>query len=367
MKRGMIKFFLPLFLLAFAFTNCELDDNPVKTFDEALERIPDVELIEGADNATVNVRNDRDRSYFKISVRDVSDNSIIPNGAVFNAWCIELDIGLTRGQDLTGAKLYATANDPVLNKLAYIINNRDNFERQLPGLLWKDIQVAFWVVVESKDMRLESIADKFPSAVEGYNAAYVRSIISDVQSNGSEFKPGIGHTQLFLMNAGDDEQLTVGESNTAWARMNGGSGGPHDDFTHAFNPDNGDDSKVGGGNWATYIKFEPSGATDFPLYAGKTNFVGNLNVSKDSDFLVVRYNLKDGYVLSETHVHVGLEFPDDFPTSSNVWENPKLGDFDYGDTYNFENSVTESIPWDQDWNDKEILIAAHAVVWEVED
>ena len=175
------------------------------------------------------------------------------------------------------------------------------------------------------------------------------------------------------MNAGDDEQWLVGESNTAWARMEGGPEGPDNDFTYAFNPDNGDDSSVGGGNWATYIKFTNDGSQDeFPLYAGQTNFVGLLNVSIENNELVIVYNLNENYVLSITHVHVGLEFPDDFPTTENKWDNPQIGQFDHGNSYEDDSSDEwpdgdeVRIPWV--WaDDDELIIAAHAVVWEVEE
>ena len=363
-----LKFLLPLLLVAFVFMSCDMDENPVGTLEEAVSRVPDVQLIEGADNATLKVNYDRDRSYFKISVRDVGSNSIIPNG-VFHAWCVEMPKPLSRGQDLPGAKLFLTDKDPVFNKLAYIINNRGTLERQNPGLSWKDIQVAFWVILETKDMNLASIE---PIGLEGYNSTYVNNILADVQENGSSFKPGIGHTQLFLIDAGDDEQLTVGESNTAWARMDGGPDGPDDDFTYAFNPDNGDESSVGGGNWATYIKFIDNGQSSFPLYAGRTNFVGWLNVSRTNDELVIMYNLNNDYVLSVTHVHVGLEFPGDFPTTENKWENPQIGQFDYGNSYeddpsdDWPNSDEVRIDWE--WDDgQKLIIAAHAVVWEVEE
>jgi len=345
---------------------CENSQSPHQTFDDVLQRIPDIQLIEGAENATLNVDYDRDRSYFRISVSNVTSNSI-PHNSVFNAWCIELDKPLSRGRDLTEAQLYATGEDALINKLAYIINNRGALERQNPGLSWKEIQVAFWVILETRDMNLQTIANRIPSAVEGYKETYVNNIISDVQTNGSSFTPGVGHTQLILMNAGEDEQLTVGESNTAWARMNNDP----DDFTYTFNPKNGDPSEVGGGNWATYIKVTPpeneADKEEFYLFAGQTNFVGYLFVWRDGDNLYVEYDLIEDYVLSITHVHVGLVFPDDFPTTANEWENPQVGQFEYGDSYDNENNVTETIPWDSEWNGQELIIAAHAVVWEVDE
>ena len=367
MKRlNNVKFLMLLLLLAFAFMSCDMEDNPVGTLEEAVSRVPDVQLIEGADNAIMNVRNDRDRSYFKISIRNVSSNSIISNG-VFNAWCVELNKPLTRDQNLTGAKLYATDKDPVFNKLAYIINNRGNLERQNPGLSWKDIQAAFWVILETKDMKIESIENALSSSLEGYNKTYVNNILADVQANGSSFKPGIGHTQLFLLDAGDDEQLTVGESNTAWARMVNDP----DNFTFPFNPDPDDETQVGGGNWATYIKFTVGGDQSvFPLFAGQTIFVGWLNVSRDDDELVIEYDLNENYVLSITHVHVGIEFPDDFPTTSDPWDNPQIGQFDHGNSYEDDPSDewpgSDEVRIDWEWDDdQELIIAAHAVVWEV--
>ena len=163
----------------FIFVSCDTDENPVGSLEEAVERIPDLQLIDGADNATVNVRSDRERSNYRFSVRSVTSNSIIAN-SVFYAWCVEMEKPISKNQDLTGTKLYTTDKDPVFNKLAYIINNRGMLEQQNPGLSWKDIQVAFWVILETENMKLEKIADITPSNVEGYNAAYVNNILEDV-------------------------------------------------------------------------------------------------------------------------------------------------------------------------------------------
>ena len=359
-------YLLPLFFLVFIFVSCDTDENPVGTLEEAVERIPDVQLIDGADNATVNVRSDRVRSNYRFSVKNLAPNSNIPGG-VFYAWCVEMEKPISTNLDLTGSKLYRTDKDPVFNKLAYIINNRGTLERQNPGLSWKDIQVAFWVILETEDMKLEKIADRTPSFVEGYNATYVNNILEDVQSNGSSFSPGVGHTQLFLMDAGGDEQWLVGESNTAWARMNNNA----DDFTFPFNPDPDDPTQVGGGNWATYIEFTVPGPGTFPLFAGQTFYVGDLTVEKDNDNLIIKYQLFDEYVLSITHVEVVDDF-DDFPTTDNKWDNPKIGNFNYGNSYEdldfdeWPNNDTVSIPWI--WGDADkILIAAHAVVWKIEE
>lgn len=361
-QMSALKLLLPLLIVAFAFMSCE--QNVVGTFEDAIDRVPNVQTITGAENVTLNVTNDRDRSYFRVSVSNIAPNSDIANG-VYYAWCVELDKPLSTGQNLDGAKLFSTRKDAAFNKVAYIINNRYTLERENPGLSWREIQVAIWVITDSPDMTLGSIADRI--SIEGYNESYVNNIISDVKSNGSSFTPGMQHTNLILMDAGNDEQLIVGESNTAWARMNNDP----DDFLYAFNPDPDDPSIVAGGNWATYIKVIPNDDPQvFYLYAGQTNWVGLLNVSRDADNLYVEFDLFDDYRLNITHVHVGLEFPDDFPTAGNPWDNPQIGQFDYGDSYDYVQNVTETIPFDSFyWDDlgQELLIAAHAVVWDVEE
>ena len=135
------------------------------------------------------------------------------------------------------------------------------------------------------------------------------------------------------------------ENETAWARMNDDP----EDFTYDFP----------GNNWATYIIYNETQET-FYLYAGQEYRVGELIVWKDTTHLFVKYDLDDGYTMSESHLHVATSL-EDIPQNGG---GPIPGQFDHKEDH--DPRVTEytyQINWDDDWDGKDLYIAAHAVVW----
>jgi hypothetical protein len=195
----------PIILVMFLFTSCDMDENPVGTFGEAVERVPNVQLIEGADNVTMKVQYNRDYSYFRVTLSNTGNSSFISDGT-YNSWCLQMELPMEVNREYTGVKLFATDKDRTLNRLSYIVNNRTMYEKENPGLSWKDIQVAFWVILETIDMRLESLVDVLPTSVAGYNADIVKFIINDVKSNGMNFQPKFGDIKIVLTDANDNDQ-----------------------------------------------------------------------------------------------------------------------------------------------------------------
>ena len=263
------KLFLPLFIVVFAFTSCDMDENPVGTFGEAVERVPEVQLIEGADNATINVKYDRNYSYFTVEVSNIGHVGDISDG-IYNAWCIQMEQPLSTNQDHQGTRLYNTISDKTFNKLSYIVNNRRAYERDLQGLSWKDIQVAMWVILETSDLKLGSIAEKIPSSVEGYNRDNVNSILSDVQSNGSNFTPGAGDIKLVMANAsGNEQDIVLEKCETAF----------------------GGDSEGSGPAWWYYYDASEGGVQT--IWAGQHIDIGTVEVVNGTVYIT----LKDGWIL----------------------------------------------------------------------
>ena len=182
---------LLIILLALAFFSCEIDKNPVKSFDEVAARVPDVELISGAENATVTVNMERQDSYFSVTIDNTSDH----NG-VYNAWCAQLDVSIQLGKEHAGTKLYAGERDKLFNKLRYVINKRSLYEAELSGLSWRDIQVAFWVLLETENYDLAAIESYIPSNFGSYNADYVNEILTDVRANEADIALLTGGSQI---------------------------------------------------------------------------------------------------------------------------------------------------------------------------
>ncbi len=150
--------------------------------------------------------------------------------------------------------------------------------------------------------------------------------------------------------AEDFDENLFETSETAWARMNDDPS----DFTHEFP----------GNNWFTYITCTPTENNQtFYLYAGQFHRVGQLNVSNDDNYLNITYDLMNGFTMQESQVHVATTLSEIPQTAGG---NPVIGNFDHKNDYDpYLQKHTVQIDWDSDWNDEELFIAAHAVVWGV--
>lgn len=100
------------------------------------------------------------------------------------------------------------------------------------------------------------------------------------------------------------------------------------------------------------------------LIAGQHYLAGSVEVSFDESNMYVTYTTEDGWVLTETHLHVAAEF-DGFPFAGSTY-NPAIGHFSYSENHEYpgETSYTYTIPKDElpDLIGDCYFIAAHAVV-----
>jgi hypothetical protein len=132
------------------------------------------------------------------------------------------------------------------------------------------------------------------------------------------------------------------ESETAWARMYDDP----DDFTY----------ELPGANWATYLRLTPSETPEtFYFYAGQHFRVGEVYIWKDADWIFVEADLDGEYEMEEAHLNIQLDVgligtaPGQYPWKEEF--DPFTGDY------------TFQVAWDPAWNDAELCVALHGVVW----
>jgi len=81
-------------------------------------------------------------------------------------------------------------------------------------------------------------------------------------------------------------------------------------------------------------------AGETPLIAGQHHEVGTVRVDFENGDIIVTYKTKDGWFITETHLHVAAD-PEGIPT--NRPGNPMIGLFEYGDDDIFETEVKYTI------------------------
>lgn len=99
------------------------------------------------------------------------------------------------------------------------------------------------------------------------------------------------------------------------------------------------------------------------LWAGQTIDAGTVTVANDENYLYVTFTTANGWLLSETHLHVAASL-EGIPQTNKG--NPKIGNFAYQTTHNpyateFTYTIAKAdLPLDE--NNSTLVIAAHAAV-----
>jgi hypothetical protein len=348
----LIPFILAGVLITIYIFGCEFGQSPHQTLTDAIQKVPNLTEITGGENAIINVQQDGQYSMFKVDVGNLGFNTEITNGT-YHAWCAQLGVPINYGEDIRSVKLNKTNKDATFNQLSYIVNNRKSYEQMYSGLSWKEIQIALWIVLETNDLKLETIANRLVPEVDGFNPDYVNGIILDLKQNGLNFKPGFGDIQLILLQSDLVQDPLIEQGcQTAMARMNDDP----NDFEHPWydHP------------WFTYLIVAPGDLTSentptYYLYAAQTIRVGEVFIWKDGDYLKVKIVLDEEYMgmplyMSESHVDINLDDtsfkpPPEFGT----WDSNIEVDCDTGPT-------THTLSWNNDWDVVDLYIAVHAVV-----
>jgi len=185
-KRAL-KFLLPVLLVAFVFTNCDMKDSSVGTFDDVADKLPNFTVMEGAEQVTVRVRRNNDRSYFDVNLSKLGKGATILDGD-YLGWCAHWSAPIdTRGEAYDNITLYSTRNDKNWNKLNYLLNNRSRFYNEIDGAGYKEIQAVIWTLIEFKEFDIDR-----NRIFDDLNRAAFDAILDDVREHGDSFE----HTPL---------------------------------------------------------------------------------------------------------------------------------------------------------------------------
>ena len=162
--------------------------------EESLDPIEEVILINGADNATltVNINNDK-TTYFTIGLNDIESNDIIING-LYDAWCIDVwkSINSNNGS-YQNIELYSTYLVEKWKPVNYLLNIQEKLINQDPKITWLEIQLAIWSLRAYPEFDLDSVAlEDLPGQFRNdgqstFNSEKVKEILDIVNANYHDF------------------------------------------------------------------------------------------------------------------------------------------------------------------------------------
>ncbi len=299
MNRIPLYFLLLTCFLLFFMVACEQSNSPNQSMSDVVGLLPNFEKIGGADNVDAVVNIDYAQGQFSVELSNIAPGSIITDGE-YEGWCMQIDKTISAGTQLNGLQIFSTKNDDKFKYINYLINKKNSYLSQYNGGSWKEIQVAMWVILETKNFDLNKILQKLPSSVNGFNDDIVKKILADVKLNGWKFVYKFGHKFICYMDNDDKQDIGLVCEETAYAYY------PENSkcFTNI--------SGLASNNWGWSIGKLDNGEYKFDLYAGagqcdlsKGTTVGTVEVKYLNGTVTVKYKMLSGYAMSETHLYVG--------------------------------------------------------------
>lgn len=317
-----IKLLLPMLLVAFTITQCDIQDSNVGTLDDATEKVPNFTVMPGAENVTVKVDRNNDRGYFNVNLSNVGLESEILEGN-YLGWCAHWSAPInTSGEEYNGVTLYSTRNDKNWNKLNYVLNNRVNYFNNIDGVTYKEMQAAIWSLIDFKEFDIDE-----NQIFDNLNRAAFDAIMNDVKANGDSFQhgPGTAHAVFADMSvyetSGEPTQtVIIVNDGTAWGGDSDGEG------TRFYN------------------FFDMKGSSTQGIYVGsKLDLIGYVTITPNSDKVTISLSFINNWQLEDDEKSVKIQgINDEAPIG---WLPPELapGQFDTygGDEVEIEVDIYE--------------------------
>ncbi|MFO8069613.1 MAG: hypothetical protein R6U02_06570 [Alkalibacterium sp.] len=388
--RGIIASLFLIFATVMTFSACDVISE--KGLDESLDKVPDVTLIKGAENASVRV-NRGTTSNFSIDIDNVEWNNLISNGER-EAYCIAWKDPISSNNDIyEGVGVYSTAGDKQFDDVNRLFSMKNALLKADPEITWREIQVAVWSLIPFQEFDMNMPADELPDEVRSngeanFDKGKVQFILDAVQNRSTaktaEFSGLMNSededsekTMCVIGTDGNTQTLIVPCDETAFAyggSETSGIGGEVDNdkdsdtyqqsldpYAHCFP----DDDDIDDTRWGWTNGKLTEGTYNFPLYAGagqcdlsKGQITGNVEIVYEGTTVTVTFTSTDDASFykedgtTETHLYVGSEkMP---PKGAAPGEYPNNGDLDVSSESEVKYVVNDV--------SGDIYVIAHAVM-----
>lgn len=265
-SKSAYKIILSMLLVAFVFTNCDVQDSNVGTFEDAADKIPNFTVIPGAENVSVKVERNNNDAYFNVNLGNIGDDAMILDGD-YLGWCAHWSAPIgTGGEVYEDVSLYSTMDDENWNELNYLLNMRRHFMDTVEGASYKEVQAVIWTIIDYKEFDVESNRIFSDLNLQAFN-----KILEKVRLFGSNFRLRPGMIQAIFVDMSVNE--TDGESTQTVIVERGET---------AY----GGDSEGGGSAWWWY--FDSSGPETQKVRVGsKGEDIGDVTVSAGDDDVII--------------------------------------------------------------------------------
>jgi len=323
-KHNVNFFLIALALAGLSFTLTSCDTRESLGLQDSLDVIPELSLIEGAENSNVTV-SDGTESYFTFDVANINANKHISEGAS-KGWCIVWDKPIASGNTThSGLRLYSSYGDEQWKPLNYLLNIRESLINNHAGISYREIQAAIWSLMDFPEFNLNNISiGQLPSRMVrdgqyNFDREKVHQIVKHVRDNYESFEYSKASTYAVVAETPSDTQTIIIEvSESAWAYGQHSFGDPGLRDLLGIKGE-------GKGQWGWIYEMDSgTSAAMTELIAGGSGddgtqepgetgtIIGSLEISKSASTMDVTYNPFQNYLVSDLHLWVGCsleEFP----------------------------------------------------------
>lgn len=367
-SRGRIATIGLIFIIGFLVGITACDTNQSVGLQDSLSTVSDLELINGAENASATVNKGTD-SYFSVDLANIAANDQIREGNS-KGWCIVWNKPIASDNDRhDGLKLYSSYGDDNWRPVNYLLNIKPQLESKDPDLTYREIQAAIWTLMDFPKFDLNQLSiDEIPDRLVrngqyNFDKKKVDQIVSHVKQNYESFQYNGASTYAAVMETPSDTQTIIVEvGGSAWAYGQLSFRGQ--EYKDIFNV-----NVPGRARWGWIYELDESYASTELISGGGdddgtkdadeigTN-IGSLDMSREGNQMDVTYSAFSNYLVNDLHLWVGCTVTD-FPTSGAV-RNPSLNRFKF--TYDSEPTASHTFSVDlPEYNcSGSVYISAHA-------
>lgn len=357
---------LCLFIFLIGITAC--DSNQSIGLQDSLSTVPDLQLIEGAENTSITVNKGTD-SYFSVDLANIAANDQVREGNS-KGWCIVWNKPIASDNARhDGLKLYSSYGDENWRPVNYLLNIKSHLKSQDPDLTYREIQASIWTLMEFPKFNLNQISiDQIPERLVrngqyNFDTQKVDQIVTHVKQNYESFQYNGASTYAVVVETPSDTQTIIVEvGGSAWAYGQMSFRGQ--EYRELFNV-----NMPGQGRWGWIYDLDEGYASTELISGGGDDdgtkaadeigtVIGSLDMSREGNQLDVTYSAYSDYLINDLHLWVGCQATD-FPTTGAI-RNPSLNGFQH--TYNSEptSSHTFSVHLSDSNCTGNVYLSAHA-------
>jgi probable HAF family extracellular repeat protein len=213
MYTGYFKYQLLALAALFIFASCG-DDQGFNVIDPGLtDNNIELSLLDGGDNATLDIMKG-ENSYLDLAVRNTGSNSHISTG-IKQGWALQWESSVNNDTTYESVTLYSTYDEDYWKPLNYLLNNREEIVENNPGIGYREMQAAVWMLLDFTEFSPESSnATDLPGDMQA-NGQYnfdldrVQQIVDMAISGGNSFQYAPSSTYAVMAVASSGSEIAI--------------------------------------------------------------------------------------------------------------------------------------------------------------